>query len=589
MKIISLINLNLLIKKCSLFLMLLTLISCSDSSDSLSNEYKINTYISSLNAYYSSDNLIASTSYDQTNLIVKFEDNRMIEMEAKLVIIQDNNWFIQFTFLNISTLNIGSVGSVLEINYDEVGNSIVPLSRRFIVDIPFDGLIDWKTHGKNGESSDIQSDDINGYSGENSFYIHGLYTDNPTEVTINYKNNNNELRYSETFTLTSNDFLDSINEISIVVSTNNEPEHQRFILLAHRSGSGPLVIDQFGDIRYYLNRTPASLGQPFYGLKQVASGSLIWSTSNIINEYELDGTLLTNTAIPAKYGLIHHDIVKYDTNKYFLTVNNNELTTLEDIIILYDVEAESVINEWDLNKSVPKSDYFIGSDGRSQTFNDWFHTNAIDYIEADNTILVSGQRSGVVKLSWDNELIWFLTDINRFINESELIKSKILFNQYEDVITWGQHNIQYDEINNNYYLFDNGLGRNYANEEIFSRGVKFKVNDDNFTYNVLDTYGEEYSEYHSPIISGIDFSPLDYTLNLFGSIGYELIYVNNKDWIGNIWKTIQPNYGSVIQEYDPDGNLTLEIKILSLQQQENQPWYNKDPGIYRASYFSFIN
>ena len=41
---------------------------------------------------------------------------------------------------------------------------------------------------------------------------------------------------------------------------------------------------------------------------------------------------------------------------------------------------------------------------------------------------------------------------------------------------------------------------------MFSRGVKFKVDENNFTYEILDSYGEEFPEHHSPIISGIDFS-----------------------------------------------------------------------------------
>ena len=581
------INLLMLFKKSSIFLLLTIIMSCSESSNSLSNEYKIDTYVSTLNAYYSSDNLISSSSYDQNNLIVKFEDNRTLEMEAKLVTIQENSWFIRFIFYDNSTLDIGSVGSFLDINFDIDDDSIVPLSRNFLVNIPYDGLINWKTHGRNGESSDINSADIIASSGENSFYIHGLYVDNPTDVTNSYNNNNEDLKYSETLTLISKVLIKTINKINILVSTNNEPEYQRFILLAHRSGSGPLVIDQFGDIRYYLSKPPTTLDRPIYGLKQTSSGSLLWATNNIIFEYSLDGNMIVNSEIPLKYGPIHHDLVKFSTNQYILTVNNNELSTIEDIIILYDVESESVINEWDLNISVPKSDYFIGNDGFTPSFNDWFHVNAVDYMEADNSLLLSGQRSGVVKLSWDNELIWFLTDINRFSNESENIKEKILYNQFNEIITWGQHNIQYDEINNNYYLFDNGLGRNYAHQELFSRGVKFKIDQNDFSYTILDTFGEDYAEYHSPIISGIDFNSKGNTLNLFGSIGYELTYTNNKDWFGNIWKDPQPEYGAAIQEYNSNGELILDIKISSIVNDDTYRFYNKDIGIYRASYIEF--
>ena len=113
------------------------------------------------------------------------------------------------------------------------------------------------------------------------------------------------------------------------------------------------------------------------------------------------------------------------------------------------------------------------------------------------------------------------------------------------------------------------------------------MNEDDFTYEILDTYGEDYPEYHSPIISGIDFSENGNVLNLFGSIGYELTYTNNKDWIGRIWKNPLPDYGAAIQEYDINGNLILEFQISSVVSNEGHRFYNRDLGIYRASYFNF--
>jgi hypothetical protein len=265
-------------------------------------------------------------------------------------------------------------------------------------------------------------------------------------------------------------------------------------------------------------------------------------------------------------------------DKFLLTVSNNELSTIEDIIILYDASTSSVLKEWDLNDSVPKTDYFIGTDGRAQTFNDWFHVNAIEYKEEDNSILVSGQRSGVVKLSWDNELIWFLTDKERFQNESMELTNKILFNQYDEIITWGQHNIRFDDTNKVYYLFDNGLGRNYENTNKYSRGVKFKINEADLSYNIIETYGEDYDEYHSPIISGIDFNDNGSVLTLFGSIGYQLDYTNNKDWLGSVWKNPQPDYGAAFLEHNSNGDLIFNARI-SLKRSSGL-----DPGIYRATY-----
>ena len=572
-------------KNIRILLITFLLISCSNDGG-FSDLDKIETYKASLKTFFTTDNLIASTSTSGNDITVTFEDGSNVAMESKLVSISEGYWNLELVFFDSSILNIGFVSDDLPLDYEN-DNFLTPLSKNFEIDLPFDGVITWKTEGRNGASSDITSKDIQATAGINLFTIHGLYTDGLTEVLINYKNSSGNVRYSKNFTLTSNDFLSSINPINISTTFNSSPDNQRFTLFAHRSGSGPLVIDQFGDIRYYLNITPTALNRPLYGLKQTSNGSLIWADRNKINEYDLNGSLITDHNIPDKYGAIHHDIVKYDEDIYLLTVNNNELSTVEDIIILYDVNTGTTIKEWDLNISVPKTDFFIGNDGLTDTWNDWFHTNSIEYVDSDQTLLISGQRSGVVKVSWDNELIWFLTDDKRFTNEPESIRDKILSNQFNEVIAWGQHNILYDEINEDYYLFDNGLGRNYEHVELFSRGVKFKVDENNFTYEILDSYGEEFSEYYSPIISGIDFSQEGNTLNLFGSIAYGITYTNNKDWIGRIWKDPQPNYGAVIQEYDANGNLILEFQISSFVTDANHRWYNRDPGIYRASYFNF--
>ena len=175
-------------------------------------------------------------------------------------------------------------------------------------------------------------------------------------------------------------------------------------------------------------------------------------------------------------------------------------------------------------------------------------------------------------------LYGFLTDKERFQNESLELTNKILFNQYDEIIAWGQHNIRFDDNNKVYYLFDNGLGRNYENTNKYSRGVKFKINDADLSYQIIETYGEDYVEYHSPIISGIDFNDNGSVLTLFGSIGYQLDYTNNKDWLGGVWKDPQPDYGAALLEHNSDGDLIFNATF-SLKRGSGL-----DPGIYRAGY-----
>ena len=93
--------------------------------------------------------------------------------------------------------------------------------------------------------------------------------------------------------------------------------------------------------------------------------------------------------------------------------------------------------------------------------------------------------------------------------------------------------------------------------------------------------GEEYGELHSPIISSIDYKSSESVLLNFGSIGYNLEFISNTER-GPAWKDPQPNYGSVIQEYDFSENLLLDIRFSGSPSEG--PIVGLDPGLYRVRY-----
>ena len=562
--------------KLLLFPLILFSFSCSNGGSAKSDSSEISTFKDSLVSQFSESNLISSIDLINNQVLVTFENQSTVSIDSNLVIYNSQNWETVFSFSDNTSVMIGSVGDQLNVDYLTNQNLKTPLSRKFFIDIPYGGYISWRVEGRNGLTSDIFKNDINVSKGQNQIQVHGLYRDGFSKVIISYYNYEDIIRFEESYNVDALTEIESIDFINFDVTVNEYPNEQRFFLLSHRGYEAPLVLDQWGDVRYFLNERVS------FGLKQGNDGNIYWAFSNIIKEADLEGNILVDKQIPEKYGNIHHDILKINDDIFVLTVNNLQLTTLEDWIIAYDIKNDEVINEWDLNISVPKTDYFIGSDGRADTFNDWFHVNAIDYVEEDNSLLISGQRSSVVKVSWENDLKWILTDPIRFQNQD-----KILTNQQNEIITWGQHNIRFDPLNNNYYLFDNGLGRNYSNDLKFSRGVKFSINENDFSYDIINTYGQNYPEYHSPIISGIDFDQQGNVIVLFGSIGYELNYVNNKDWIGNVWKSPVPEYGAVIQEYSENGELKLEIKVSGITGDINDPATLRDFGIYRVSRFNF--
>ena len=128
-------------------------------------------------------------------------------------------------------------------------------------------------------------------------------------------------------------------------------------------------------------------------------------------------------------------------------------------------------------------------------------------------------------------------------------------------------------------MFDNGRGRNYRQN--FSRGVKFVVDESNYTYEVINT-GEEYPELHSPIISGIDYNNEGFVLvNDLSVMKWNMSAVLIGG--GDIWKDPQPDHGAVLLEYDSNGDLTLDMRF-SATYPEGSRNEGKDPGIYRVRY-----
>ena len=85
-------------------------------------------------------------------------------------------------------------------------------------------------------------------------------------------------------------------------------------------------------------------------------------------------------------------------------------------------------------------------------------------------------------------------------------------------------------------------------------------------------------EYYSPIISGIDYRDDGNVLLNFGSLGYNLTYTDNEDWIGPPVRRSNPEFGAAWVEYDAAGAIVFHARFSMIYEGY---W---DPGIYRARY-----
>ena len=554
-----------------LLVMISILVGCSGGH---SDSYKIAKFKEWLILNYSEDNLVRSVSMGDGKVSIIFEGGESSSIGEDLVSVEQLYWQIEFKFSDSTVTEVGVIGDDLPLQFSGEEMPLTPLSRRLSVDVPYRGMISWIAKGKLGPEGDIASKPVDVSGSLHEFTVHGLHRSGFTDVRVDYLNMDGSLRFSKAVEINTSAYIASIDlDVEVSVLENKKSDNLSLFLMRHRSSqNGIFMVDSLGGLRWYLKSPDVA-----YGVQQTVRGSVLWVWSNKIYEYSLAGEEIENITIPDKYGHIHHDIVDLGARKFLLTVNHPNKETNEDFVILYDAATESVVTEWDLNVSIPKQAYFMADDV------DWFHNNAIAFDSRDNSLLLSGQRSGVAKISQSNELIWMLTDADRFQDASSEFQGKILFNQLGNIITWGQHDIRVDEQADVYYLFDNGRGRNYRNTELFSRGVKFVVDESNYTFDIINTYGQEYPELHSPIISGIDYNTAGSVLVNFGSIGYGMEYVSSTDWRGDVWKDPVPEHGAVLLEYDSSGDMILDMRF-SGTYPEGSAREGKDPGLYRVRY-----
>lgn len=122
---------------------------------------------------------------------------------------------------------------------------------------------------------------------------------------------------------------------------------------------------------------------------------------------------------------IHHDIVIKDDGNFLIAVSKIDDPWIEDRIIEIDPVKNELVKEWDLKdvfpdvcdlyNDVPLTD----PDENKGTTNDPVHQNSLFFDKSDNTLIVGSQRSGIAKISYENEIIWFLAPhITAFIDDS---------------------------------------------------------------------------------------------------------------------------------------------------------------------------
>lgn len=494
---------------------------------------------------------------DNTSEIV-FESRQSIIVEENIIasfITDDQNWLINITFTDSTSFLTWYLGSEEAIEIEIHLNPFLssPLAAIANIKTPIKGKFNLRVIGQNGESSDIitsfQNLDVN-----HELEILGLYPEYENKVELSFLSSEDVLRRTITLKILTDALPEGFPTFSIVKQYDTNEQNMVF-LVNFRPTAIPFMVDRFGKIRWY--STGFSKGSK-YALQRFRNGNIGFGKSGngqgSVFEYSIMGKLIREYSFYPEFENAHHDVFEMSNGNFLIPVNKVGEPTIEDYIIELDRNSGIISNIWDLNLILPKRDTLINN------AIDWVHVNAVIHDERDNSIIISGQRQGLFKVTWDNQLKWIFAppyDWDGF--EEYLLTSSDSNMEW----AWGQH-APLITPKGNLFLFDNGFGRGFGTAEKFSRALEVHIVEDNKggTVETVWEFGRERGEdFYSPIISDVDFiKSSDSRLIVAGALAFELEYTDN-DNISKSWST--DILKSSIVEVDENKNVLFELHIKS--------------------------
>lgn len=398
-------------------------------------------------------------------------------------------------------------------------------SIQFSTSIPTKAEI--KVFGKNGPLSDVVKR-FDTLSTSHNLPILGLYGGYSNTLQLTLLDELNHPIGSSAINLQTNALSGELPNVTI--NTSTAAKKPGMTLVSYRANllnyeeTKPFIFDEFGDIRWYLTYT----GSPviinlFYdaGMERLRNGNFYFgnATTNTIYEINMLGEILNSWPLVG-YGF-HHQVLEKPNGNFLVNVDKKGLGTIEDHMIEIDRTTKQIINVWDLRQSLQYNRRVL-----TNLNDDWIHTNAVEYDEADSTIFVSGRTQGVVKLDANNRVKWLMAphkgwgiagngvDLNTKLLQpldanNQLITDTAVINGYTNhpdfEWNWCQHAIK-KQPNGHFTLFDNGDLRNFIRYGPYSRAVEYQIDPVNMTIKQIWEYGKERgSETYSRIVSDVDF------------------------------------------------------------------------------------
>ncbi len=426
---------------------------------------------------------------------------------------------------------------------------VAPLTALVSFRTPYAATSSIIVYGKHGDASNF-THSFNDAGYQHSLSIVGLYANSDNLVRIMMRSSEGALRGDTTIHLATGSLPPGMPSAIDVISRSDGAYEQGLNLVSNYSSATPqmpLMIDCYGDIRWVLDyRNNALLQNLGYedGIARLHNGNFFFgdASSNAIYEVDVLGKVINVWSL--SYYRFHHEVYEKPDGNFLISVSKVGSThedgtpTVEDYIIELNRYSGAIINEWDLKQCLDESRHVLTTNSQ-----DWAHVNAVCYDASDNTIIVSCRVQGIVKLRYDNSIVWIMgnhrgwgtnrrgEDLNQYLlqpldAQNIAISDSLVLdgsqNHPDFEWNWCQHSVILLP-SGHLMMFDNGDQRNFNSTPPtwYSRAVEFAIDAPHRTVKQVWEYGKERgSETFSRVISSVKYLPN--TNHILFSPGYQV-------------------------------------------------------------------
>lgn len=403
------------------------------------------------------------------------------------------------------------------IEYNPFGTNTQSLYVYFKTDSPVS--VSYTIHVKDNDIADFSRDvyQEEAYQTEHEFQVIGLIPDTENTITFYVTNEDGSTDTKEiVYEMGSLYGEEEVQLDTDVKQSADSLEDGLYVVLGNDSTSM--------DFMYYYDNNGVLRGEvPLLGYR---SHRLIFDDKSMyysISEKKMAQVnrigQVTNVYDLGNYKL-HHDYVFDENGNMLILASDTTQDSVEDIVLKLDVNSGEVTEVLDLEDLF--GEYKKTCVKNSSDELDWMHINTIQYMGNGSVLLSSRETSTIIKVDniYDEPTVAYMIGEKDFWEDTSYV-SLVLNKKGDFTIQGGQHTITYEQddslADGQYYLymFDNNIGfsetrpdykwadigltENSALDGKNSKYYKYLVDENEGTFELVDSFKVPYSGYVSSV------------------------------------------------------------------------------------------